>query len=188
MTAATQAAPISEEWRPVVGFDGRYEVSSLGRVRSFWKRSPRILTPVVINHGYLRVSLSAQGDGPKKLLRLIHVIVMEAFVGPRPFGNQVNHLDGNKTNNAVSNLEYVTPQENMRHAVLAGISSAGERSGQAKLTNSAVIAIRLAAGAGRVNVSEVAAKYGVHKNSIYAVLQGRSWRHLPSHAGPAIHG
>lgn len=116
-----------EVWKPVVGYEGWYEVSSLGRVRAVAKvdrsgacRGKRLLSCRPSNRGYVVHHLTkngcVRGTGA-------HRLVAMAFIGPCPDGMQVNHKDGVKTNNAVENLEYVTPSENVRHAWDMGLSS-----------------------------------------------------------------
>lgn len=108
-----------EEWRPAVGFEGRYEVSSLGNVRSchgLRTQGKRRLTDVT-EQGYVKLSLRLNG---KNYRRSVHSLVAAAFIGPRPTGAFIDHLDFNRANNAASNLEYVTPQENTRRAGRAG--------------------------------------------------------------------
>lgn len=98
----------SEEWRPVVGYEGFYEVSSLGRIRRV-----KIITPVLKKHGYLQVSLTDKSGG-RKSLRL-HRLVAEAFI-PNPLDKpQVNHMDENTLNNRADNLEWATPKENTNY-------------------------------------------------------------------------
>lgn len=97
-----------EEWRPVVGYEGRYEVSSLGRVRRV-----KIIVPSKKKHGYLQVSLSDE-SGVRKSFRL-HRLVAEAFL-PNPEGKpQVNHKDENTENNRADNLEWATAEENTNY-------------------------------------------------------------------------
>jgi len=89
-----------EEWRTVPGLPG-YRVSSLGRVVSYRRGAPQELAGWTDDGGYQRVAG-----------RLRHALVAEAFLGPRPASFEVRHLDGDKTNNAVSNLRYGTKSEN----------------------------------------------------------------------------
>jgi hypothetical protein len=96
-----------EEWRCVVEWEGEYEVSSIGRVRHVHKRQ-RPLRFGKSNSGYFGVTLSRQRVH-------VHQLVARAFIGECPKGHQVNHIDGDKLNNLASNLEYLTPQENVRH-------------------------------------------------------------------------
>ena len=102
----------TEEWRPVVGFPA-YEVSSRGRVRSShaWRgQRDRILIGGTSTKGYPYVQLVAPDGGVK--VRATHILLAEAFIGPRPIGNHVRHLDGNRKNCTVENLAYGTPAEN----------------------------------------------------------------------------
>ncbi len=112
-----------ETWKDVVGFEGIYKISSKGRVRSVLARrgakSGRILVSRLNKHtGYLRVTLKAF---PRRNERTIHSLVAEAFIGPRPEGFEVNHIDGDKLNNAVENLEYLSHSDNMDHAYRLGL-------------------------------------------------------------------
>jgi hypothetical protein len=107
---------VTEEWRPVVGFPD-YEVSSLGRVRSYKQRAPRILRHGSNRCGYAQVRLCIQGI---LHTRTVHTLVAEAFHGPRPEGLEVRHLDGTRTNNQASNLTYATRLVNMRDQLIHG--------------------------------------------------------------------
>ena len=108
-------AGASEEWRPFR--EGTYAASSLGRIKRVapWRGRPggRVLKDRPTQYGYYRVSLSVGGIITEYLA---HRVVSEAFFGPCPAGLQVNHIDGNGQNNALSNLEYVTPRENNLHS------------------------------------------------------------------------
>lgn len=115
----------SEEWRPVVGYEGLYEVSSCGRVR-------RASQPGHLNYrypaGYVRSVKKTIGGYPALTLRkdgrdkafLVHILVAAAFLGPRPAGWHTDHIDGVKRNARLDNLEYVTHAENMRRAQQQG--------------------------------------------------------------------
>lgn len=105
-----------ENWLPAVGFPG-YEVSSLGRVRSTKFTYPRLVSAIPSKNGYLRVQLWA---GNKSRFKFIHGLVLEAFVGPYPEGQEARHLNDIKTDNRLENLAYGTHAENMQDWVRNG--------------------------------------------------------------------
>ena len=106
-----------EEWRTIVGYEGQYEVSSYGRVRSldrFYYRlhKGKVLSPTKDRYGYLTVTLNC--NGKSKTIK-IHRLVAQAFL-PNPDNlPQINHLDEDKTNNRVDNLEWCDPKYNMNY-------------------------------------------------------------------------
>lgn len=116
--------PTTEQWRPIVGYEGHYEVSDHGRVRSIdrvvntavgpqrWKG--KVLKPVLKPAGYPYVTLG------NKDRRYVHHLVLETFVGPRPEGNYGRHLDDDPANNCVGNLAWGTPSENSYDKVANG--------------------------------------------------------------------
>lgn len=114
-----------EIWLSVVGYEGYYEVSSQGRVRSVsrWTKrgchlEGRVLKPAAMKaYGHLHVDLWADGAHET---RLVHHLVMEAFVGPRPEGMETRHLDGDAANNRLGNLTYGTSSENSYDVVRHG--------------------------------------------------------------------
>lgn len=112
--AATRDA---ERWLPVPGYEGHYEVSDLGRIRTVKRGQSRVLSPHRHPNGYRQLSLTRSGirEG-----WTVHRVVMTAFVGPPPCGQEVRHLDGDPGNNRLSNLAYGTRAENMRDAVRHG--------------------------------------------------------------------
>lgn len=114
-----------EGWRTIPGHN-EYEVSDLGRVR---RAAPgrktfvgKVLRPQSIGAGYRAVALTKNG---KAIHRYVHRLVMLAFVGEPPEGHEVNHRDGDKSNNALANLEYVTRSENNNHAFASGLARKG---------------------------------------------------------------
>lgn len=127
--------------------------------------------------GYMMVGLWR--DRKVKTLA-VHRMVAAAFVGPRPDGREVNHKDGDKQNNNVANLEYVSHAENMRHAVAAGLhdhyaaSTKGEAHWKAKLTADDVREIRTSTEKRPV----LASRFGVCVAMITRIRQRKSWRHV----------
>jgi hypothetical protein len=111
---------MTERWLPVVGFEGYYEVSDMGNVRSILRRkgSPAaLLKPWVNKRGYRAVGLSA---APRKLTREVHALVASAFLGPRPDGHEVRHLNGENLDCRLANLSYGTRSENTLDRVRHG--------------------------------------------------------------------
>lgn len=115
---ATSDITTSEVWRPVFGYEGAYEVSSSGRVKRLagnhkHNLPERILLADPKAAKYKAVGLYKNGV---RISVKVHVLVARAFLGECPMGYEVNHIDTDKFNNAVTNLEYVTHQQNMDHA------------------------------------------------------------------------
>lgn len=181
----------NEEWKDVVGYEGRYEVSSLGRVKNVG--DPRYLGLIMSAHkskvGYLRIGLS---NGRKRRMITAHRLVALAFV-PNPDGKpQINHKDGNKLNNHPSNLEWCTPREDRIHAVKHGLAATGlrhgayakpesrrtgEKNGRAKLTESDVVRIRAMIAAGLGN-KEIAGQFNVSDATIWWLKKKGTWKHV----------
>ena len=112
-----------EIWKPVLGYEGMYEVSDEGRVRSLDRIVKgrggnnrlfpgKILSPETTYQGYKRVRLSREG---KTRRFTVHSLVAQEFIGEYPKGLVINHIDENKANNRAENLEYVTQKENINH-------------------------------------------------------------------------
>jgi len=138
----------SEIWKPVIGFEGRYEVSSLGRVKALAReilysdgrrgRLPgKILRGSQMQTGYVCVTFDS------RTRRCIHQVVAEAFLGAAEYRQTVNHKDGNKTNNCVENLEWATYKENNAHARRSGLNNQhGEKSNLSKYSDQFIEAVR----------------------------------------------
>ena len=124
LTIARAELGTKEEWADVKGYEGQYEVSSFGRVRSLDRLVPgkrpgthaavrgKILAPIRNNAGYLRVNLCGKAGRKAKF---VHRLVAEAFVPGHDRGNEVNHKDENPGNNYASNLEWCTTEYNANY-------------------------------------------------------------------------
>jgi len=181
---------VTEEWRVMP--NGMHEVSNLGRVR---RASPApgavvgaVLKTTVASHGYPTFK-SRRPDGRRATV-CVHRVVAELFLGPAG-DMHVNHKNGDKTDNRLSNLEYVTPAQNSAHAARSGLTARGDRHGSAthpesvprgerhsgaRLTSANVIAVREAIRSGRTRKS-VGDEFGVSEATVRHVLNGDTWRH-----------
>lgn len=181
--ASEVAAVQVEEWRPVVGFESLYEVSSLGRVRSLSRsvrrftcgtiNTPaRLLKQVLTKHGYWRIDLCRNGQ---RKVGMVHRLVAEAFYGSHP-GLLVRHLDGSRTNNEIANLAWGTTADNEADKKIHGTYykrgiHRGERHPMAKLTDEQVREIRARYDSGDATQCALAAEYGVRQQHISTVIR-----------------
>ena len=177
-----------EEWRPVVGYEGLYSISSLGRVRAEfnaaknrWKAG-RILSAAQMKTGYWYVLLTKNGIERHER---IHRLVCAAFHGkPSPEKTDCNHKDGDISNNRESNLEWCTRSENMRHAidVLGRNCNPRPQHGVdrycAKLTDDKVREIRCLAETGLHTHKDIVGMYGVSRPVISKVIRRENWNHV----------
>lgn len=147
-----------ESWKKISGY--LYSVSDLGRVRN--DRTGRILKGAANVHGYFHVNICAE---KKASTRLIHRLVIEAFIGPCPDGKQCNHIDGDKLNNKLANLGWVTPAENMMHSYRHGLNSIH------KLSEDNVREIRLRSNERHRKLAE---EFGVSRGTIVKVVTRRT--------------
>lgn len=149
-----------EEWRAVVGYEGLYEASDRGRVRS--KRSGRFVGSK--SGKYMMVWLVGHG---RRIHRRVHVVVAAAFRGPRPSGQVVRHLDSNKLNNRLGNLIYGTVLDNRADDLRHGVY-------RSRLDPRKVTDIRRRAAAGE-RKPDLAAEFGMALSTIYNITARRSW-------------
>jgi hypothetical protein len=167
-----------EHWLAITDYPD-YEVSDLGRVRRITSRTVAkaghvLRTP--LRSGYPCVDLSRDGE---KKTHHVHRLVATAFVVRGEGANEVNHVDGVKTNNRAANLEWVTRSENALHAFRTGLSDAtGENNGFSKLTEPDVERIRsLVAQPNRPSYQNIAEQFGVTESNIRSIASRRSWNH-----------
>lgn len=165
---------IVERWKPVVGYEGLYEVSSLGRVKSLPRRTTR---------GGIRQGTASKVSGhifiglcKKGVMKsvTVHSLVLKAFRGLPKRGYECRHIDGNPANNTLRNLRWGTRQENMKDRERHGTATRGERHGNAVLTADDVRAIRASKDTGRT----LAREYGVGEAHISMIRSGKHWSWL----------
>jgi hypothetical protein len=168
---------LKEEWRVIEDFP-IYEVSNFGRVRSNSKRTFKLKNPPYISqclneHGYKVVGLCKVGK--KATVHFVHRLVLEAFKAKRKDGEECNHMDGNRINNLVNNLEWVSHLDNVRHAFNTGLSKNGEESHAAKLTFSNIKRIRKLINH-KVCQRRIAEHFKITEATICDIKKGRSWK------------
>ena len=174
---------MQELWLPVVGYEGLYEVSDQGRVRSLERTAkvkgghrtvpPRTLA-LARRGGYRMATLSRDG---KQSCASVHRLVAAAFLGPCPLGMIVLHGELGSANNSLANLRYGTQAENMADKYRDGTEQTGERHGKSKLTESEVLEIR--SRAIDTPLRQLAREYCVSQRAIQWVVKRRCWAHLP---------
>ncbi|MBX3404838.1 MAG: HNH endonuclease [Phycisphaeraceae bacterium] len=171
-----------EQWRPVFDRRGRavlgYQVSNLGRIRTYWTSGPHaslVTKPSLRKPSYAKRNGKPSGSlvlcvrvGRRKYDTFqIDVLVATAFIGPRPRGGVLDHINGVPDDNRARNLRWVTRSESSLMAV-----ARTPRRPLAKLTPAKVRAIR----ASKLTAPELAEKYGVEKKAIYNIKWGVTWR------------
>jgi hypothetical protein len=172
---------ICEEWRSIPEFDG-YQVSSLGRVKStdrFCGDRPgvtkgKILKPFRNKRGYLEVNLYKNS---KSTAKIIHRLAAKAFISNDFNKPQVNHIDGNKLNNKISNLEWMSNSENQLHAYSLGLqpSRAGENNIKAKITNKNVTELKVLYNSGKT-IIDISKMMNINVSIIRNIIYGRTWK------------
>ena len=175
------------KWKTIPKWKGYYKASSNGKIKSLeriiykirnekkisQKVTEKILTPFVDKDGYKCVLLSRNG---KTIYTSIHRLVAMTFLSNPQNKPMVNHKDGNKANNHVSNLEWCTHKENEKHALINGLKSRGSNFSSAKLHETDIPTIRKQLK-DKVPATQIARKYGVHSCIIYGIRDGKLWRH-----------
>jgi hypothetical protein len=172
-----------ESWRAIPGFEG-YEVSNLGRVRSFRRHGGTGRGLVAVARvkkvhtgatGYLCVTLQ-KPDGNRCSKYAVHALVAAAFLGPRPDGMQVAHADGDRTNARLDNLRYATPTENAQDKHRHGTTIRGER-GMNKVTELQVREIRARYQSGETQ-HLLAEEFNISSSQVSNICRSASWSHV----------
>lgn len=164
----------TEEWRVIPDYPN-YEVSNFGNVKSWTIKSKgKLLKPGWKSDGYETITLT-NSKGSKTTS--VHKVVLLAFIGKRPKGLEIRHLDGNPSNNHLSNLAYGTRKENYADRVKHGTSNRGERHPMSKLTTQDIHLIRnlIGFGWGHRMIGEI---MGVTGENIRKISTGKRWSHI----------
>ncbi len=163
----------TEKWLPVVGYEGLYEVSDRGRVRSLDRidplgrpRSGRVLIPTGLKH--VHVTLSVAG---KKTQQAVHRLVLEAFAGPCPEWHEALHGDDDPKNNHLSNLRWGTRAENRADAVRNGRHVGGG------LGEESVLSIREMCSSG-LSQREISKMFNIDQSTVSLIVNRKVWKHV----------
>lgn len=166
---------MKEVWKKVINYEDRYEVSNYGNVRSTINNRNKVLNKIKKKNGYYGLTLCKNN---KKKNFLIHRIVAESFLGKSDL--HVNHKDGNKLNNKISNLEYVTMHQNMQHASKNGLlkNRVGSESPVSKLDKNKVFLISFLFKHTLLSYKEIGGFFNVNRNTVSSIANGYNWSHL----------
>ena len=173
----------AEIWRPVVGMERFYRVSNYGRLKATFEG----------NHGQFKPGRAINAwrqNNEYKMFRpwnpelkkfgkhkAVHAAVLEAFVGPRPPGAVSRHLDGDRTNNIVSNLAWGTCKQNYDDSRIHGTNCQGVRNGSSKLTEKDVIKIRRLRKTG-LTYKEIGLRFNTHWSNVLMITKLKTWKHV----------
>lgn len=167
------------EWKQVVGFEGLYEISSQGEIRSIARTTERSGRPMKIQGGLMKASVNkgylvtSLRKGNETFRCFIHQAVAEAFIGRRPKGQDTRHLDGNPLNNFAENLAYGTRSQNVADAIRTKGLKTGIDSPNTKLSQDQVDCILES----DKTANELAREFGMGAGHIRSIRNGHAWKH-----------
>lgn len=164
-----------EVWRKIDGFGDKYQISNHGNVRSFKRGYGKIMKPVKNRYGYLTIKL-VYFDQKKRFY--IHRLVTTYFLQNPENKSFVNHIDGNKKNNHLSNLEWCTNSENMIHADKIGLRNMpkGSKNHMAKLSENQIKEIKF--NRSGIYQKDIAKEFNIARQTVSKILNGKLWSHV----------
>ena len=161
-----------EVWKPVIGYEGIYEISNHGRFARL-KNGERFIRKINTATHYPSVSFLKRNTDKTQKSKTVHSLVAEAFLGQRPDGNVIRHIDGNRFNNRSENLAYGTVEQNIDDAVKHQTYK-GSKNGRSLFCEKGVEAVRMLIEQG-VSLSHIAKRLSVSVGTIHAIKTGRNW-------------
>jgi len=175
-------------WKPVKSFEGYYEVSNTGLIKSLYRkdyyirngkktyftRKEQLLSQSPGIDGYINVVLQKK---KKRYYYKIHQLILNTFSKDKK-KTQINHKDGCKINNHINNLEYTTPKENMEHAIKNGLIKNAKGEQLSNLKNKDILDIRNLYNNQTLTQRKIAKKYNVSNNCIWHIVHNHTWRHI----------
>lgn len=160
-----------ELWKSIRGYEGLYEISSFGVVKR------KTVLSVFIRNGYPSIALSKNGQVKNVY---IHRLVADTFILNPLRKKTVNHKDACKTNNKLSNLEWLSDHQNQQHAIANKLHKRGGKHGMAKIKEQDAIEIRRLNGLkkGKISQFSLAKRYGISQGQVSAILSRKNWKHI----------
>lgn len=170
---------MKEVWKSIKGYPN-YEISNLGRIKRlphYYRKQTLIMKQQPGTFKYYRVQLSR--DGKLKKFLVSRLVALHFLKNPKNLP-EVNHKNGDKSNNKVSNLEWCTTSENILHAFRTGLKymTRGEKCSWSKLTKEQVLDIRLRWKLKMYNMREIADHFKINKTTVWKIIHRKIWRHI----------
>lgn len=163
-----------EIYKDIQGYEGFYQISNLGNVKSLRRENEYIMKGGKTTKGnYITYSVNLRKKGIGRKF-YIHQLVAKHFIKNPLNKKEVNHKDNNPHNNKASNLEWVTHDENMKHAMKSNRIVKGEKSGMSKLKDEDVVEIYKT----KTDALELSKKFNVTRETIYSIRRGQTWKHI----------
>lgn len=168
-----------ELWKPIIGFEDRYEVSNHGNVRGFWyggykMKSPKLKKPQRNKNGYYYVILQ---NGKIMKSFLLHRLVLSTFDKPMDRNIDCCHKNHNREDNRLCNLEWGTRKYNEFQKKLNGTTAMGEKNGKSKMTNEKVLQIRQLFSEGK-STNSIAKQLNLKQQNVWCICTKKTWKHL----------
>ncbi len=177
----------TERWKDIPGYETIYKASDLGRIKSLDRISnnrygaikikSKILVSVIGSSKYYVLGLSKD---KKRKTFMVHRIIANSFIEKIPNKPYVNHKDGNKENNLLTNLEWCTSGENQKHAYKNYLqpSRNGINNGRCILTTEKVLEIRNMYSSEKINISSLSRKLNISRSAISSIIHRKTWKHI----------